>query len=83
MSWFNHILCLYKIHIDDFFLTLNTLGLHTAKVDQVKFDVMELHARPELAAQQRMVDDASGDVKVGRKTCKKHCLTPKIHTNTK
>uniref|UniRef100_A0A673CIT0 Villin-like n=1 Tax=Sphaeramia orbicularis TaxID=375764 RepID=A0A673CIT0_9TELE len=35
-----------------------------AKVDQVKFDVMELHARPELAAKQRMVDDASGDVKV-------------------
>ncbi|KAF7669288.1 hypothetical protein LDENG_00203310 [Lucifuga dentata] len=37
-----------------------------AKVDQVKFDVMELHARPEVAAQQRMVDDASGDVKVWR-----------------
>uniref|UniRef100_A0A3B3BIV4 Villin-like n=1 Tax=Oryzias melastigma TaxID=30732 RepID=A0A3B3BIV4_ORYME len=37
-----------------------------AKVDQVKFDVMELHARPELAAQQRMVDDASGDVTVWR-----------------
>ncbi|XP_037312079.2 villin-1 isoform X3 [Pungitius pungitius] len=37
-----------------------------AKVDQVKFDVMELHARPELAAQQRMVDDASGEVKVWR-----------------
>lgn len=27
---------------------------------------MELHARPELAAQYRMVDDASGDVKVGK-----------------
>ncbi|XP_019745522.1 villin-1 [Hippocampus comes] len=37
-----------------------------AKVDRVKFDVLELHARPELAAQQRMVDDASGDVKVWR-----------------
>ncbi|KAM9337040.1 villin-1 [Symphorus nematophorus] len=37
-----------------------------AKVDQVKFDVMTLHARPEVAAQQRMVDDASGDVKVWR-----------------
>lgn len=49
------------------FLILTTLGLHTAKVDQVKFDVMELHARPELAAQQRMVDDASGDVKVRKK----------------
>uniref|UniRef100_A0A3B4F8I7 Villin like n=1 Tax=Pundamilia nyererei TaxID=303518 RepID=A0A3B4F8I7_9CICH len=35
-----------------------------AKVDDGKFDVMELHARPELAAQYRMVDDASGDVKV-------------------
>ncbi|XP_060949936.1 villin-1 [Limanda limanda] len=37
-----------------------------AKVEQVKFDVMQLHARPELAAQQRMVDDASGEVKVWR-----------------
>ncbi|XP_037135577.1 villin-1 isoform X1 [Syngnathus acus] len=37
-----------------------------AKVDQVKFDVMELHARPEVAAKQRMVDDGSGDVKVWR-----------------
>lgn len=27
---------------------------------------MELHARPELAAQYRMVDDASGDVEVGK-----------------
>lgn len=39
--------------------------LLTAKVDSnAKFDVMQLHARPELAAQYRMVDDASGDVKV-------------------
>uniref|UniRef100_A0AAQ5YIR8 Gelsolin-like domain-containing protein n=1 Tax=Amphiprion ocellaris TaxID=80972 RepID=A0AAQ5YIR8_AMPOC len=37
-----------------------------AKVEQVKFNVMELHARPDLAAQQRMVDDASGDIKVWR-----------------
>lgn len=37
-----------------------------AKVEQVKFDVMQLHARPELAARHRMVDDASGDVKVWR-----------------
>ncbi|KAM8881902.1 villin-1 isoform 2-T2 [Synchiropus picturatus] len=37
-----------------------------AKVDQVKFDVMQLHARPELAAYHRMVDDACGDVKVWR-----------------
>lgn len=40
--------------------------MYSAKVDQVKFDVMQLHAHPELAAQQRMVDDASGDVKVNR-----------------
>ncbi|TRZ01849.1 hypothetical protein DNTS_007154 [Danionella cerebrum] len=37
-----------------------------AKVDQVKFDVMELHAQPKLAAQERMVDDASGDVQIWR-----------------
>ncbi|XP_061522540.1 villin-1 isoform X1 [Phycodurus eques] len=43
----------------------HTLG-KIAKVDQVKFDVLELHARPELAAQQRMVDDASGEVEVWR-----------------
>lgn len=36
----------------------------SGKVDQSKFDVMQLHARPELAARHRMVDDASGDVKV-------------------
>lgn len=35
----------------------------SGKVDQAKFDVMQLHARPELAARHRMVDDASGDVK--------------------
>uniref|UniRef100_A0A8B9QDK6 Villin like n=1 Tax=Apteryx owenii TaxID=8824 RepID=A0A8B9QDK6_APTOW len=37
-----------------------------AKVEQVKFDTTQLHARPELAAEQRMVDDASGDVEVWR-----------------
>uniref|UniRef100_A0A6Q2WQD3 Gelsolin-like domain-containing protein n=1 Tax=Esox lucius TaxID=8010 RepID=A0A6Q2WQD3_ESOLU len=37
-----------------------------AKVEQVKFDVMELHAHPEQAAQQRMVDDASGQVQIWR-----------------
>ncbi|XP_034985186.2 villin-like protein [Zootoca vivipara] len=37
-----------------------------AKVDQVKFDVTQLHARPELAAEQRMADDASGNVEVWR-----------------
>uniref|UniRef100_A0A7M4E4U6 Villin like n=1 Tax=Crocodylus porosus TaxID=8502 RepID=A0A7M4E4U6_CROPO len=41
-----------------------TQGL--AKVDQVKFDVAQLHARPELAAEQRMADDASGKVEVWR-----------------
>ncbi|XP_022538722.2 villin-1 isoform X1 [Astyanax mexicanus] len=37
-----------------------------AKVDQVMFDVMELHAEPKLAAQERMVDDASGEVQIWR-----------------
>uniref|UniRef100_A0A8C7EEN2 Villin like n=1 Tax=Nothoprocta perdicaria TaxID=30464 RepID=A0A8C7EEN2_NOTPE len=37
-----------------------------AKVEQVKFDITQLHARPELAAEQRMVDDASGEVQVWR-----------------
>uniref|UniRef100_A0A672GP03 Villin-like n=1 Tax=Salarias fasciatus TaxID=181472 RepID=A0A672GP03_SALFA len=37
-----------------------------AKVDQTRFNTMELHARPQLAAHHRMVDDASGDVKVWR-----------------
>lgn len=36
----------------------------SGKVDQAKFDAMQLHARPELAARHHMVDDASGDVKV-------------------
>lgn len=47
---------------------VNELFVYTsviaAKVDQVKFDVMELHAQPKLAAQERMVDDASGQVQV-------------------
>ncbi|XP_072364159.1 villin-1 [Scyliorhinus torazame] len=37
-----------------------------AKVEQTKFDVTQLHARPDLAARQRMVDDASGKVEVWR-----------------
>uniref|UniRef100_A0A672P2A1 Villin like n=1 Tax=Sinocyclocheilus grahami TaxID=75366 RepID=A0A672P2A1_SINGR len=36
------------------------------KTHSVKFDVMELHAQPKLAAQERMVDDASGHVQVWR-----------------
>ena len=31
---------------------------------QVKLDVGKLHSRPELAAQLRMLDDASGSVQV-------------------
>uniref|UniRef100_A0A667ZLP2 Villin like n=1 Tax=Myripristis murdjan TaxID=586833 RepID=A0A667ZLP2_9TELE len=45
--------------------TTYSLG-NIANVSPVKFDVMELHARPEVAAKQRMVDDASGDVLVWR-----------------
>ncbi|CAM4722406.1 hypothetical protein PO909_017064 [Leuciscus waleckii] len=44
---------------------IHTVG-KIAKVDQVKFDVMELHAQPKLAAQERMVDDASGHVQIWR-----------------
>ncbi|XP_072455274.1 villin-like protein isoform X2 [Notamacropus eugenii] len=38
----------------------------TAKVEPVKFNVTHLHGQPELAAQQRMVDDGSGKVEVWR-----------------
>ncbi|XP_013376424.1 PREDICTED: advillin [Chinchilla lanigera] len=37
-----------------------------AKVFQDKFDVTVLHAKPELAAQERMVDDGHGKVEVWR-----------------
>nr|XP_056717075.1 villin-1 [Euleptes europaea] len=37
-----------------------------AKVEQVKFDATTLHAKPEMAAQHRMVDDGSGEVQVWR-----------------
>ncbi|XP_038646094.1 villin-1 [Scyliorhinus canicula] len=33
-----------------------------AKVEQVKFDAVNMHAQPELAARERMVDDGSGEV---------------------
>uniref|UniRef100_A0A8C0IQ61 Villin-1 n=1 Tax=Chelonoidis abingdonii TaxID=106734 RepID=A0A8C0IQ61_CHEAB len=33
---------------------------------QVKFDASTLHAKPEVAAQQKMVDDGSGEVEVWR-----------------
>lgn len=35
-----------------------------AKVFQDKFDVTLLHTKPEVAAQERMVDDGSGHVEV-------------------
>ncbi|XP_055486299.1 villin-1-like, partial [Leucoraja erinacea] len=35
-----------------------------AKVEQRKFDAIEMYARPEMAAQERMVDDGSGEVEV-------------------
>jgi len=34
-------------------------------VEQVKFDATTLHAKPQVAAQQKMVDDGSGEVEVG------------------
>ncbi|XP_029460915.1 villin-1-like [Rhinatrema bivittatum] len=37
-----------------------------AKVEQVKFDAATMHAKPEMAAQQKMVDDGSGNVEVWR-----------------
>uniref|UniRef100_A0A8C2HBL9 Villin-1 n=1 Tax=Cyprinus carpio TaxID=7962 RepID=A0A8C2HBL9_CYPCA len=37
-----------------------------AKVEQVKFDATSMHARPDLAAQQKMVDDGSGEAEVWR-----------------
>lgn len=43
----------------------NVSGFHAAKVEQVKFNVMELHAYPDMAAKQHLVDDGSGEVKVG------------------
>ncbi|XP_064166910.1 villin-1 isoform X1 [Anguilla rostrata] len=51
----------------------NSVGLPTshspgkiAKVEQVKFDAASMHARPDLSAQKRMVDDGSGEVQVWR-----------------
>ncbi|NXH39113.1 VILI protein, partial [Dicaeum eximium] len=43
----------------------HTVG-KVAKVEQVKFDATTLHARPHMAAQQKMVDDGSGEVEVWR-----------------
>ncbi|KAM9287441.1 villin-1 isoform 2-T2 [Morus bassanus] len=41
----------------------HTVG-KVAKVEQVKFDATTLHAKPQMAAQQKMVDDGSGEVEV-------------------
>nr|XP_008508248.1 PREDICTED: villin-1 [Equus przewalskii] len=37
-----------------------------AKVEQVKFDATSMHVQPQVAAQQKMVDDGSGEVQVWR-----------------
>ncbi|XP_036396614.1 villin-1-like [Megalops cyprinoides] len=37
-----------------------------AKVEQIRYDVTSMHARPDLAAQQKMVDDGSGEAQVWR-----------------
>ncbi|KAG9271627.1 villin-1 [Astyanax mexicanus] len=37
-----------------------------AKVEQVKFDVTSMHARPDLAAQYKMVDDGTGEAETWR-----------------
>lgn len=41
-------------------------GSKIAKVSQEKFDASLLHAKPAMAAQERMVDDGSGSVEVWR-----------------
>lgn len=55
-----------RLHYDIFIgcIWISKSFVPSANVEQVKFNVMELHALPDLAAKQRMVDDASGDVKV-------------------
>ncbi|KAK6483291.1 villin-1 isoform X2 [Huso huso] len=51
-------------------LTVGTGSTHSvgkiAKVELVKFDATSMHAKPEVAAQQRMVDDGTGEVEVWR-----------------
>lgn len=37
-----------------------------ARVEQVKFDAMSMHVQPQVAAQQKMVDDGSGEVQVSK-----------------
>ncbi|KAG8432266.1 hypothetical protein GDO86_016781 [Hymenochirus boettgeri] len=43
----------------------STVG-KVAKVEQVKFDATTMHAKPQLAAQHKMVDDGSGEAEVWR-----------------
>ncbi|KAM5152577.1 villin-1 [Mantella aurantiaca] len=43
----------------------HTVG-KVAKVEQVKFDATLMHAKPEVAAQHKMVDDGSGEAEVWR-----------------
>uniref|UniRef100_A0A8C9L2J7 Villin-1 n=1 Tax=Pavo cristatus TaxID=9049 RepID=A0A8C9L2J7_PAVCR len=43
----------------------HTVG-KVAKVEQVKFDATTMHVKPEVAAQQKMVDDGSGEAEVWR-----------------
>ncbi|KAM3916275.1 villin-1 isoform 1-T3 [Leptodactylus fuscus] len=43
----------------------STIG-KVAKVEQIKFDATSMHARPDIAAQQKMVDDGSGEAEVYR-----------------
>nr|XP_019597412.1 PREDICTED: villin-1 [Rhinolophus sinicus] len=43
----------------------HTVG-SVAKVEQVKFDAASMHIQPQVAAQQKMVDDGSGEVQVWR-----------------
>ncbi|XP_077304014.1 villin-1 [Lithobates pipiens] len=43
----------------------HTLG-KIAKVEQVKFDATLMHAKPEVAAHNKMVDDGSGEAEVWR-----------------
>lgn len=64
-------MCVREGDAEGLYVTVHSLGswvffllVHAAKVEQVKFDTTQLHARPELAAEQRMVDDASGEIEV-------------------
>ncbi|XP_075385726.1 villin-1 [Tenrec ecaudatus] len=43
----------------------HTVG-SVAKVEQVKFDAASMHVQPQVAAQQKMVDDGSGEVQMWR-----------------